>query len=71
MIADAERRESAVAYWFNVVRPRIAVSDAKPKDTPDQARARLLELSGMSQADFDAIPDAKQPSTFQKPKVKV
>jgi len=66
MSTEAERRESAVAYWFNVVRPRIAVSDAKPKDTPEQARARLLELSGMTRADFDAIPDARQPSTFER-----
>ena len=66
MSTEAERRESAVAYWFHIVRPRIAVSDAKPKDTPDQARARLLELSGMSQADFDAIPDAKERSTFER-----
>ena len=63
---EAQRRERAAAYWFNVVRPRMATPDAKPKDTPEQARARLLELSGMSQADFDAIPDAKPQSTFEK-----
>ena len=70
-MTEAERRERAVRRWFEEIRPQLATPDAKPKDTPDQARARLLELSGMSQADFDAIPDAKQPSTFEKSKVKV
>lgn len=68
MIAESERRERAAAYWFNVVRPCMATPDAKPKDTPEQARARLLELSGMSQADFDALPNAKPQSTFERVK---
>ena len=65
-MTEAERRERAVRRWFEGIRPQLATPDAKPKDTPDQARARLLELSGMSQADFDAIPDAKERSTFER-----
>ena len=65
-----ESRERAVKRWFDDIRPSM-IPAAKATETADQAKARLLELSGMSQADFDAIPDAKQPSTFEKPKVKV
>ena len=65
-MTEAERRERAVRRWFEEIRPQLATPDAKPKDTPDQARARLLEISGMSQADFDAIPDAKERSTFER-----
>ena len=60
-----ENRERAVRRWFEEVRPTM-LPPAKATETADQAKARLLELSGMSQADFDAIPDAKQPSTFEK-----
>ena len=65
-----ENRKRAAKRWFDEIRPSM-IPAAKATETADQARARLLELSGMSQADFDAIPDAKQPSTFEKPKVKV
>lgn len=67
-MTEAERRERAARRWFEEIRPQLATPDAKPKDTPDQARARLLELSGMSQADFDTFPDAKPQSTFERVK---
>jgi hypothetical protein len=66
MISEDERRQNAVAYWFNVVRPRIATDEAKPADTPEQARARLVEITGMSPEQFDAIPDLPERSTFEK-----
>ena len=60
-----ENRERAVRRWFDEIRPSM-IPAAKKTETADQAKARLLELSGMSQADFDAIPDAKPQSKFEK-----
>lgn len=62
-----ENRQRAAKRWFDDVRPSM-IPAAKKTETADQAKARLLELSGMSQADFDALPDAKPQSTFERVK---
>lgn len=41
--ATTEQRERAVRYWTHVVRPELNTKNepAKPKETPEQALARL------------------------------
>jgi hypothetical protein len=41
-IATPEQRERAVAYWENVIRPRIGVAETDASgETPHEALARL------------------------------